>query len=45
LYQLHTFVASTCVHVICSGDFRFGDDFEYTYLSKSLVWTRKCKVG
>jgi hypothetical protein len=30
---MHTFVASTCMHVVHSDGFRFDDGFEYTYLN------------
>ena len=33
MYTHGTFVASTCMHLIHSGGFRFGDGFGYTYLS------------
>jgi hypothetical protein len=30
MYHMRTFVASTCMHVVHCGGFRFGDDFEYS---------------
>ena len=36
MYHMHTFVASTCMDMVHSDGFRFGDAFEYTYLSLKI---------
>ena len=36
VYHMHIVVAFTCMHVIHSGGFRFGDGFEDTYLMTSF---------
>ena len=37
MYHMHTFVVSTCMHVVHSSGFRFGDGFECTYLRSSQL--------
>ena len=36
MYHMHIFVASTCMHVVHSDGFRFGDGFVYN-LSKNAI--------
>ena len=33
MYHMHTYITSTCIHVIRNGEFRFGDCFGYTYFN------------
>lgn len=33
MYHMHPFVTSTCIHVVHSGEFRFGECFEYAYFN------------
>ena len=45
MYHTHTFVASTCTHVVHSGvGFRFGDGFRcnhHHYVSQTYMWTQQ----